>query len=100
MSPCINYHHYYYPCFGAFYYCHPYFTIQTCIILHNVTAYTICTQAQVYSNMGIREALSALFISLIMLVSSTDDAILNSLVREKGFAVQDVPRDGNCHQAL
>ena len=26
MSPCISYHHYY-PCFGAFYYCNPYFII-------------------------------------------------------------------------
>ena len=25
---------------------------------------------------------------------------MNSLVREKRFAVQDMPRDGNCHQAL
>ena len=26
MSPCISYLHYY-PCVGAFYYCHPYFII-------------------------------------------------------------------------
>ena len=38
---------------------------------------------------------------IIMLVSHTDDATLNSLAREKkGFAVQDMPRDGNHHQAL
>ena len=29
-------------------------------------------------------------------VLSIDEAILNSLARERGFAVRDVPRDGNC----
>ena len=32
----------------------------------------------------------------IIYVSCTDEAILNSLARERGFVVQDVPRDGNC----
>ena len=31
-----------------------------------------------------------------MLVSCIDSTTLYSLEREKGFAVQDVPRDGNC----
>ena len=33
----------------------------------------------------------------ILLVSCTDDATLNSLARYKGFAVQGVPGDGQCH---
>ena len=37
---------------------------------------------------------------IITLVFCTDDATLKPLAREKGFAVKDVPRDVNCHQAL
>lgn len=37
---------------------------------------------------------------IFMLVSCTDDVTPNSLVRETGFSVKDVARDGNCHQAL
>ena len=38
------------------------------------------------------------FTIVTMLVSCTNDATLNSLAREKGVTVQDVPRDGNCQE--
>ena len=36
-----------------------------------------------------------MIITLIYLVN-TDEAVLNSFARERGFSVTDVPRDGNC----
>ena len=38
--PCISYHHYY-PCFGGFYYCNPYFIINFNILV----LYTVSTVA-------------------------------------------------------
>ena len=40
MSLCISYHHHY-PCFGAFYYCNPYFIIQLLILVYNILTYIV-----------------------------------------------------------
>ena len=46
--------------------------------------------------MCIRIVLRLLFLTVSRLISIVDAAIFNSLARERGFTVRDVPRDGDC----